>query len=407
MTRRRATAATVAAATASAATPLEPPPELARLRRMAIVVGVIGGAASVAGAIADPPTFFQSYLVEFLYWLGLTYGCLGLVMLHHLTGGAWGLVIRRVLEAASRTLPLMVLLFLPLLFGLHYIYPWARPGWGAGDPADAHKVAYLNVPAFVLRAALYFAVLGALVWFLGRSSDEQDRTGNPTLERRMRLLSAPGLGLYCIVATFASIDWLMSLDPHWSSSIYGVSFVGGQALEAMGFVIVAGFFLAGRPPMAGVISKRHFHDQGNLLLAFLMLWAYFAVSQLIIIWSGNLPEEIPFYLHRLGPGWQGMSLVLLLGHFVLPFMFLLSRRVKGDPRLLAGVAGFLLLMRWVDLAWQAQPAFHPEGPKWSWIDLALPVAMGGAWVAVFSWQLATRPLLPVHDPHLEEMLAHD
>lgn len=383
------------------------PVELARLRKIAIVVGALAAVVSAIAAFVDPAPFFRSYLVGFLFWLGITLGCFALAMLHHLTGGAWGVVIRRVLEAASRTLPLMVILFLPLLAGLPHLYIWARPGSLAAEHALAHKAAYLNVTAFVVRTALYFTVLGTLAFFLNRWSLEQDRTGDPALRQRMRLLSAPGLGLYCLAATFASIDWLMSLDPKWVSSIYGVGFVGGQALAAIAFVIVAGFLLAKRPPMAAVLSTRHFNDYGNLMLAFLMLWAYFSVSQLIIIWSGNLPEEIPFYIRRLAPGWQGVGLLLLVGHFALPFLLLVSRSVKKNPRILAAVAGFVLLMRWVDLYWQAAPAFYLQRPHFGWLDVTVPAAIGGAWMAVFAWQLGERPLLPIRDPHLEEALAHE
>jgi hypothetical protein len=383
------------------------PPELDRIRKRALMIGAVVGIACIAGAFMDPTQFFRSYLVGFLFWIGIPLGSLAIAMLHHLTGGAWGLVVRRIFEAASRTLPLMALLFLPLLFGLSHVYVWAQPGWGESAGVMARKSAYLNPIAFGLRALVYFALLGTLVFLINRWSLEQDRTGDHSLQRKMRRLAAPGLAVYCLGATFASIDWLMSLDPHWASSIHGVSFVGGQALSALAFVVPVAFLLGRRPPLGGVLASRHFSDYGNLMLAFLMLWAYFSVSQLIIIWSGNLPEEIPWYLTRMGGPWHGMGLVLVLGHFAVPFLLLLSRGVKQNARLLSLVALLVLLMRWVDLQWQAVPAFHPQGPVWHWLDLAVFVAMGALWTAFFVRQLGQRSLLPVHDPQLAEALAHD
>src|SRR5438093_1186135 len=336
----------------------EPPAaDLAAVQRRAFLVGAAAAVLCAVGGILNPEQLFRSYLVACLYWLGIPLGCFAVAMLHHLSGGAWGLMIRRVLEAASRTLPLVALFFVPLLFGLRHVYRWADPAAVASDPLLRHQAPYLNAPFFVARAAFYFAVWCALAWTLNRLSLRQDETGEAGLARRMRMLSAPGLGLYCITATFASIDWLMSLDSHWYSTIYGVYFVGGQVVSALAFVILASLFLAGRRPMSELFRPVHFHDYGKLLLAFVVLWAYFAVSQLIIIWQGNLAEEVGWYRGRLLGGWRWVSLGLVLLHFALPFVLLLSRDAKRNAARLSAIALLLLVMRWLDLYWLAAPAF--------------------------------------------------
>jgi hypothetical protein len=384
-----------------------PPVGLSSIGRISFVVGATAAAASLAGAYADPEQFFRSYLVAFLYWLSIALGCLALGMLHHLTRGGWGLMIRRVLEAASGTLPLVALFFVPLLPGLRHLYRWARPEVVRAEPLLRHQAIFLNVPFFAVRAALYFAVWCGFAWTLGRMSSRQDRTGDPALPRRMQMIAAPGLVLYCLTATFASIDWLMSLDSRWYSTIYGVYFVGGHAIAGMSFAILVALYLCERGGMSKAFRPIHFHDYGKLLLTFVVLWAYFAVSQLIIIWSGNLSEEITWYRGRLLGGWSGVSLTLVLLHFALPFVLLLSREGKRHASRLSGVAVLLLVMRWVDLHWLAAPAFSPERPAFHWLDAVTWIALGGFWVAAFARLLLRRPLLPLNDPSLPEALSHD
>ncbi len=383
-----------------------PPEGLADLRRGALLVGGAALVLGVAGGIADPVRFFRAYLVAFVYWVSIALGCFGIAMLHHLSRCAWGLMIRRVLEAAARTLPLTALMFLPLLFGLRDLYHWARPEEVRADPLLRHQTVYLNVPFFAGRAALYFAVWWTFAYLLDRMSRRQDATGDPALSRRMQVVSAPGLALYCLTATFASIDWLMSLDSHWSSAIYGFYFVGGQALSGLAFVILVALYLARHRPMSEVFRPIHFHDYGKLLLTFVVLWAYFNASQLIIIWQGNLAEEIPWYQGRLLGAWRWVSLLLAILHFALPFFLLLSRDLKRDVGRLAGVALLLLVMRWVDVYWLAAPAFLPDHVAIHWLDLVLPIGLGGIWIGAFAGELLKRPLLPVNDPFLAEALDH-
>ncbi len=365
-----------------------------RFQRRAGAAGILALAACAAGAAGSPDQFFRSYLFAYLFWIGIALGCFAIVMLHHLVGGSWGVVIRRLLESGAGTLPLMAVLILPLLAGLPRLYVWARPEAVAGDELLRHKAPYLNVPFFLGRLAFYFAVWIMLAHLLNKWSEEQDRTLSPRVKARLQLLSGPGLVLYGLTVTFASVDWVMSLEPHWFSTIYGILFMTGEALATLAFVILALLVLVRRKPMADVLRPAHFHDLGNLMLAFVMLWAYVCFSQFLIIWSGNLPEEIPWYLRRLDGGWAWVAVALLVFHFALPFVLLLSRQNKQRLEILAGIAGGVLLVRLVDLFWMVMPAFHPGGFRVHWMDLLMPVGIGGLWLAAFVWRLKRRPLLP-------------
>jgi hypothetical protein len=379
-------------------------PSLRRHQRRWLTAGFAGGLLSLVGLWLTPSQFFQSYLTAYMFVLGVTMGCLALGMVHQLSGGAWGVVLRRPIGAASRVLPVLTVLFLPIVFGMHYLYEWTNADLVARDEILQHKHTYLNTPFFLVRAATYFLVWNGLSYFLNAWSLEQDRTGDPRLARRMQLMSAGGLVAYGLTITFASFDWLMSLEPHWFSTIYGVLIIGGQGLSAMAFLIVALVWLSRRPPLGDIVVPSHFHDLGNLMLAFVMLWAYFSFSQYLIIWSGNLPEEIAWYLHRLQTGWRVIGLTLVVLHFVAPFCLLLSRRVKREAELIVIVAAGILIARVVDLFWLVAPEFHRQGVAVSWLDIVLQLSLGAVWLGCFVWQLRGRAILPVHDPEFEEAL---
>lgn len=381
-------------------------PPLARLGSLTFSVGVAALGICAIGGFFSPAQFFHSYLIAFVFWAGMALGCLSIVMLQYLTGGAWGLVLRRVLESGTRTLPLVAILFLPILFGLGRLYEWSRAEEVAHDPLLLHKAAYLNVPFFIGRTIFYFAAWLAVAYFLNKWSLEQDRGGDRQLSRKLQLLSSGGIVLYGLTVTFSSIDWVMSLEPHWYSTMYGVLFIAGQGLSALAFVVAVTILLARRQPMRDVVSAKHLHDWGKLLLAFVMFWSYVSFSQYLIIWAGNLPEEIPWYLKRLQGGWGWIGLALILFHFLLPFLLLLSRTGNENPRLLAFVAGLVVLMRLVDIFWLIAPVFSQSQVRLHWMDILAPIGIGGLWLAVFLGQLRKRPLLPVGDPHLQEALEH-
>jgi hypothetical protein len=379
-------------------------PELAGLQRRLFVAGGVGAVVSLVGLLVDLRQFLQSYLMAYMLCLGVTLGCLALGMIHQLSGGAWGVVIRRPIGAAARVLPVMTLMFLPIALGMTRLYVWTNADLVAHDEVLQHKHLYLNIPFFLIRAAIYFLVWNGLSYLLNSWSLEQDRTADPRLARRMQILSGGGLVAYGVTITFASFDWMMSLEPHWFSTIYGVLIMGGQGLSALAFLIIALVWLSRRPPLDRIIVPAHFHDLGNLMLAFVMLWAYFSFSQYLIIWSGNLPAEIGWYLHRLQTGWRAVGLTLILCHFAAPFVVLLSRRVKRQPDLLIKVAVGVLIVRLIDLFWLIAPEFHQTGISVSWMDIVVPLTFGSIWLGCFIWQLRGRAILPLHDPQFQEAL---
>jgi hypothetical protein len=379
-------------------------PELARDQRTLLTGGAAGLLLAAIGGAFNPTQFFQSYLMAYMFCLGATLGCLALGMVHQLSGGAWGVVLRRPIGAASRVIPIMTLLFLPIVFGMGRLYSWTRPEVVAADEILQHKHLYLNTTFFLTRAAFYFLVWNGISYYLNRWSLEQDRTGDPQLSRRMQKLSAGGLVAYGLTITFASFDWVMSIDPHWYSTIFGVLIIGGQGLTAIALLIVVIAWLSRREPLDLLIVPGHFHDTGNLMLAFVMLWAYFSFSQYLIIWAGDLPHEIVWYQHRLQTGWRAVGALLVMVHFVVPFLVLLSRRVKRQRALLEKVAIGILVVRLVDLFWLIAPEFHEHGLSISWLDILLPISLSAFWLGCFVWQLRGRAILPVFDPEFEETI---
>jgi hypothetical protein len=369
-----------------------------------LVIGVIALGACALGALIDMDQFFHSYLLAFMTWLAIALGSLPLLMLHHLTGGVWGLVIRHILEAASRTLPLMLALFVPLVFGLAYNYEWARP---SADHEHSEQAIYLGLPFFLVRAGLYFAVWLLIMYLLNRWSAAHDRTGDPALLRQAQQFSGPGLILYALTITFAAIDWVMSLDTGWYSTIFGPVMATGQMLPALAFAIAVATFLGSRPSFSQVATPAVWNDLGNLLLAFVMLWTYMSFSQFLLIWTGNLPEEISWYLARSEGGWVWIAIVLAACGFGLPFLFLLLRDIKRDPARLRVVALAVVAVSFVNQFWLIAPAFSRGWLRLDWMDVAAVAGMGGIWLGVFLWQVQRQPVLPLHpDAPAEEVLHH-
>jgi hypothetical protein len=327
-------------------------------------------------------------------------------MLHHLVGGNWSFAIRRLFEASAMTLPLLALLFIPLAFGMEALYSWTNPEEVAHSELLQHKAVYLNVPFFIGRTVLYFIIWIGLAYLLNKWSLQQDQTGDPGLKNRLRNISPPGLILLVITATFAAFDWMMSLEPEWFSSIYGIMFISGQALVAIAFAVIMLSLLRRQKPLADWATVGVFNDLGNFLLAFVSFWAYIAYSQYLIIWSGNLPEEIPWYITRTQGGWQYVALMLVVFHFALPFAVLLSRAIKRNVKILTGIAVFIVLVRFVDLFWLTMPALRPN-LSLHWLDVVIPIALGGFWVAFFAWHLKRKSLVPLHDPYFQQVaVAH-
>ena len=387
-----------------------PPPGISQARGRALIAGVAGLLLCGIGVIVSPDQFFRAYLMAYLFWLGVSVGCLALLMVQFLSGGDWGLVIRRPMEAATRTLPVLVVLFLPILFGLHALYPWTNPEVVHESTVLQQKQAYLNLPFFYARIVFYFAVWLLLAYFLNKWSREQDQAEDPAMPslilRKLQMLSGPGLLLYGLTVTFFGIDLVMSLEPEWFSTIFGMLMMAGQGLAALSVMIIVLVALSRQEPVTSVLSPKHFQDLGKLMLTFVMLWAYFSFSQLLIIWEGDLPNEIPWYLRRLNGEFRNVGVLLIIFHFALPFILLLSRDIKRHAKKLLFVSVLVIVMRFVDLFWLIAPEFTPGRLSFSWLYLVTPIAIGGIWLAYFLWQLEQRPLFAIHDPYMEAMLAN-
>jgi hypothetical protein len=357
----------------------------ARLFSVSATVGVVSLLLSLLLAVDDQSQFFRSYLFAYLFWLGVGFGCLAVLMLCHLVGGAWCAALRPVLEAGALTLPLLAVLFVPLAFGLRDLYVWARPEAVASDPLLQAKSPYLNISFFLVRAAIYLVAWGALAYFLSRRS-----SGQPD-HHRLPGLGAIGLIILSLTGTFAMIDWVMSLEPRWYSTVFAVMVASGGVLSAFAFAICARLVLWKREtwPDPSVLN-----DLGNLLLAFLMIWAYLAFSQFLVVWSGNLSQEITWYVHRLQGGWEWIALAIVVFHFAVPFVPLLSRSLKRNAQALRLIAALVLLTGILDVYWLVMPAFFFEtGLRIHWQDGVLLIGISGLWSAAFIW-MARRRMLP-------------
>lgn len=377
------------------------------MRQFGMIAGVLGVVLAAVGFfMSGADRFFQAYLVAYTFWMGVVLGCMALLMVQYLSGGVWGIVLRRPFEAAVRTLPIMTVLFLPIVLGMHSLYEWSHEGITATDPLIASKAAYLNTPFFLVRQVIYFAIWNVMGFLLTRWSAEHDRTGEPALLGKLSTLSGAGLVLYFLTVTFAMVDWTMSVNPHWFSTIWGMLYIGGHGLSAFAFGIVVLVMLAQVSPLNRVLTSHHFHDLGKFLFAFLMLWAYLSFSQFLIIWSANIPEEIPHYLNRWENSWKFLSIFIVVGHFMVPYALLLSRDLKRNTRKLRIIATWILAARLADYWWHVAPELHKGGMSVTLLDVALPLAIGGVFISLFVSQLGGRSLLPVNDPALDKALHH-
>jgi hypothetical protein len=405
----------------SAATPhldLTAPEVVRKISQRSLVIGVVFALISGALAFLRPDEFYRAYLLGFMCWLGVALGSMAIVMIRHLTGGGWGTVIRRILGAAMRTLPVLAILFIPIIIavGQHRLYPWAMPLESIQDThirehLEKHsfiKASYLNFSGFFIRAIIYFAIWNVLSFLLSKWSKQTDHAGAPDNSGRFKAVAGPGLILYGFTISFAAIDWVMSLDPSWISTIFGLLILIGEVLSAMCFAVVVERILFNYKPMSEMLTPDFVHDHGKWMLTFIMVWAYFSFSQWLIIWAGNLPAEITFYLKRLSNGWGSIGLFLVLFHFAIPFALLLSRPFKRDIRKLVWLAVWMMLMRYLDLFWIIEPNFS-RTLNITIADIVVPIAIGGIWLWYFFRNLAALPLLPAYDPDAHEVLqpAHD
>jgi hypothetical protein len=373
-------------------------PQMERVQKSALFVGVAALAVSVIGLFGNAAHFWQSYLFAFIFWAGLTLGCLGIFFLHNVVGGNWGVAIRRLVEAGLKTLPLIVLLAIPIFFALGTLYKWTDAGYRAEHFAVGHKAAYLNPTWFIIRTLLYFLIWIASGYRILAMANEHDRTGDRALFKRIKARSAPALLVFVVTTTLAFIDWIMSLEPDWYSTIYGWMYTVGQVLLTFSFLVAVLVLLSKREPFVSFLTKQHYHDIGNLMLAFTMLWAYMSFAQFLIIWAENLPDEIPWYVRRFSGGWGYIAWTIAIFHFFVPFFLLLLRFVKKNPTRLRTLAIWIIIMKMLDVFWIVEPAFRQRGLEVYWTDLVTLIGVGGVWLAVFIWNLKSRPLLASHDP---------
>jgi hypothetical protein len=399
--------------TAPAKLELATPPVIKTLAQRLFLAGIVFAIGAIILAFARPDEFYRAYLLGFMDWLGVALGSMAIIMIRHLTGGGWGVVIRRVQGAAMRTLPLLTILFIPMIIAVaqHRIYPWAMPLASVQDEHIREHLAkntfitdsYLNFTGYLVRAIIYFAIWNLLSFLLSKWSIEGDSPSARDNTQRFKAVSGPGLILYAFTISFAAIDWVMSLDPSWISTIFGLVILIGEVLAAMCFAVFVERILVEYKPMSDLLKPDFVHDHGKWMLTFIMVWAYFSFSQWLIIWAGNLPSEITFYMKRLNGGWGYVALFLAIFHFAVPFAILLSRPFKRNIRKLFWLAVWLLCMRFVDLFWIIEPNFSPTFHV-TLADIIVPMAIGCLWMAFFFRNLASLPLLPIYDAQAVEVL---
>ena len=402
--------------------------KLGKIQKIGLFLGVLGLVGAGVGFAQDREQFYRSWLFAFWFPLGLCLGSLGWSMIHQLTGGFWGLAIRRQLEASIRTLPLVALLFVPILVaawthpdasaaadhsgghashysGHFWLYPWTDTAAVAADSLLAHKQPYLNIEGWTGRALLYFAIFFALGFGLVAAQKKHDETGDPRFLRRAKIISGPGIVLYFLAMTFAAFDWAMSADPKWFSTMYGVIFIVSQGLSVLALAVLFTSWVRDCEPFKQFAKSNLFHDLGTLLFAVTMFWAYVSFSQFLIIWSANIAEETPWYLVRTDHGWQCGALSMALLGFFVPWFLLLMRRIKRDATLVPKVAILVLVMRHIDMYWQITPMYeHSLHPHW--LDFALPVGLSGIWLWAFVGRLKSQPVsTPRHDEAIHAALA--
>ncbi len=371
------------------------------------VIG-IGGSLVLAGRTDHGMEYLlETYLVSFAFFLAITLGGLFFVLLQHCTRAGWSVVIRRIAEAIAANVWLMALLAVPVIWGMNHLYSWTDTAAAAHDPLLSGKIAFLNPSFFIVRLIAYFLIWGVLATFLHRTSIAQDASGDAALTLRMERFSAPGMVLFALSINFASFDLLMSLDPHWFSTIFGVYYFAVSVVAFLAVMPKVIFGLQFRKVLPNAITVEHYHDFGKLLFGFIVFWAYIAFSQYMLIWYANLPEETGWFLKRQTGGWVNVSLILIFGHFLVPFLLLVSRAIKRRPALLAVTGGYVLIMCWINIYWLVIPEFSPGVARFGLLDVLCFLGLNGIWSAGVLFRLKRHSVIPEKDPRLEESIAFE
>ncbi len=378
------------------------PSSIDRYGRNGLIAAVVGFAALIISIFTVSPTqFFHSYFLGFMVFVGLCAGSIGLLMLQYLTGGMWGVLTRRIFEAGSRIFPIAAILFIPIFFGMKDLYSWTDINYIKSSEDLVLKAGWLSTPFWIIRTIIYFAFWIIMMVVLNRYSKNLDADPGFKWSRKLENFSGGGFLFHFVFMTLAAFDWMMSLTPAWNSTIYGFVMIVGQGILALSFTIILISIYAKEEPLASIIKPVHLHDLGKLLFAFTFLWGYLCFAQLIVIYSGNLPEEIVWYHMRIRGGWVWVAYLVIFIHFALPFALLLSRDIKRSVRSLLPVAALLFVMRIVDLYWWIEPNWHQEHFYFSWADLAAPLGFVGLFVFLFVREYKKRGMLPLGEPELE------
>lgn len=372
--------------------------------RITLAIGVVGIALSIIGYFIDSQQLIHSYLIAFVFWVSIGLGAIFFVMIQHLTSATWSIVLRRLAENIMVILPFMAIMAIPLLIGIKELYQWSHYDIVEADHLLQSKSVYLNTKFFILRMAGYFVIWYLLTRYLYKTSLNQDSGHKAGHIARMRKISAPGMILFAFTLTFASFDWLMSLEGHWYSTIFGVYIFAGSVLGFLGFLILIVMYLKSKRILYKEITVEHYHDLGKLTFTFIILWGYMAFSQYFLIWYGNIPEETFWFLHRWEGSWKTVTLMIVFGHFCIPFFILFPRGTKRNRGVLTVIAIWILAMHWLDLYWLVMPSLHPDGVHLSWMDLTTMLGTGGVFVWLFWRRMIAQPLVPIKDPGLDRSI---
>jgi len=377
-------------------TPEQITPQVRNLQKYALIAAVVGLVLCGVGIVVKPDTFFQSYLIAYMFWLGISAGALGFLLLHFCVGGGWGFIVRRFLEAAVKLFPLLIILGIPLVFGAHSLFVWMDKAT-LSDPMIGAKAAYLNEPFFWVRAIIYFVIFIGFAYFGCKWSAEQDERCNPMTYHRLNLLGPAGIVCVVLAVTFLGYDWVLSLTPHYYSSVFGLIICATDAITMLALMFVLVYHLAGHIPLLERIPDNYVRDLGNVMLAATLAWAWFSFSQYIITYSGNLSTEALWYTMRRNGGWVWMGAGVCVLHFGLPFLLLQSGTMKTHIRNLAWFGYFILAMRFLNWVWLIRPAFDAHVVFYI-ADLGAMLFIGGLWLWFFGQKVLKRPLVPLYDP---------
>ena len=380
-------------------------PADSKVPRALFGVGAVGLIASIIGYFLDADQFFFSYLVSFVFFSGIALAALLMVMLHHITKSSWGVLFRRISETFISNIWIWAIFAIPVILGIHNLYHWSHEDAVMADKILKGKSAYLNTPFFIARQFIYFAIWGYLGYKLHKVSVEMDKTNDWGLTALLRKVSAPGIPLFALSVAFASFDWLMSLDPHWFSTMFGVYFFAISFQTFWPVMILLVFYMQRKGILKNTIRQVHIYDLGAWFFAFTVFYAYIAFSQFLLIYYANLPEETLWYFHRLEGSWKYIAYSLLIFRFAIPFLVLLNREAKKNRTILTNISILVLVIHFAEIYWIAMPVLFKHGIHFSWMDITAFLGLGGIFFGLFFNTFKKHDMVPKNDPKLDDCLS--